>query len=96
MGKPPVPPSEQSKLGTDERLTNLLSVLCIVAWRVFWLTKINRASPEAPAEEALTPSEVALLDHLGGTTPQPGERGLPRGVGEAQSLSGSCQGSTAR
>jgi hypothetical protein len=41
--------AEQARLRTAERLTNLLAVLCIVAWRVFWLTMTNRATPEAPA-----------------------------------------------
>jgi hypothetical protein len=27
--------AEQSRLRTAERLTNLLAVLCVVAWRVF-------------------------------------------------------------
>lgn len=63
--------AEQSRLRTAERLTNLLAVLCIVAWRVFWLTMTNRATPEAPAEVALTATEVAILDHLGGDATGP-------------------------
>jgi hypothetical protein len=63
--------AEQSRLRTAERLTNLLAVLCIVAWRVFWLTMTNRATPEAPAEVALTATEVAILDQLGGDTTGP-------------------------
>ena len=58
--------AEQSKLRTAERLTNLLAVLCIIGWRVFWLTMANRATPEAPAEVALTVVEVAILDRLAG------------------------------
>ncbi len=56
--------AEQSRLRTAERLTNLLAVLCVVAWRVFWLTMTRRATPEAPAEVALTKREVATLDRL--------------------------------
>ena len=56
--------AEQSKLRTAERLTNLLAVLCVVGWRVFWLTMVNRASPDAPAETALTSTEIAVLDRL--------------------------------
>jgi hypothetical protein len=37
--------AEQAKLRTAERLTNLLAVLCIVAWRAFWLTMMNRVAP---------------------------------------------------
>jgi hypothetical protein len=63
--------AEQSRLRTAERLANLLAVLCIVAWRVFWLTMTNRATPEAPAEVVLTEAEVAILDRLGGDTSEP-------------------------
>ena len=63
--------AEQSRLRTAERLTNLLAVLCIVAWRVFWLTMTNRATPEAPAEVALTEAEVAILDRLAGDAEPP-------------------------
>jgi hypothetical protein len=64
--------AEQSRLRTAERLTNLLAVLCVVAWRVFWLTMTSRASPDEPAEVALTKGEVEILDRLaGGVGPPP-------------------------
>ena len=56
--------AEQSRLRTAERLTNLLALLCIIGWRVFWLTMVNRASPEAPAEVALTRTEIEILDRM--------------------------------
>jgi hypothetical protein len=56
--------AEQSKLRSAERLTNLLAVLCIIGWRVFWLTMMNRAAPEAPAEMALTRTEIEILDRM--------------------------------
>lgn len=56
--------AEKSKLQTAERLTNLLAVFCIMAWRVFWLTMINRTSPESAASEAFTESEIKILDLL--------------------------------
>ena len=56
--------AEQSKLRTAERLTNLLALLCIVGWRGFWLTMVNRASPEAPAEVVLTRTEIEILDRM--------------------------------
>ncbi len=31
---------EHSRFRTAERLTNLLAVLCVVGWRVFWLTML--------------------------------------------------------
>ena len=63
--------AERSGLRTAERLTNLLAVLCIVGWRVFWLTMTSRASPEAPAEVALTKAEVKILDRLAGEADPP-------------------------
>ena len=54
--------AEQSKLRTTARLTNLLAVLCVVGWRVFWLTTTSRATPDAPPEVAFTPAEIAVLD----------------------------------
>ena len=63
--------AEQSKLRTAERLTNLLAVLCIIAWRIFWLTMVNRATPEAPAEIALTKTEIEILDRITVNTKPP-------------------------
>ena len=56
--------AEDSRLRTAQRLTNLMALFCIVGWRIFWLTMINRAAPQAPATLALTPLEVELLDKL--------------------------------
>ena len=69
--------AEQSKLRTAERLTNLLAVLCVVAWRVFWLTMTSRATPDAPAEVALTKEEIEILDRLARDT-EPPPRPRPR------------------
>ncbi|MFP3614429.1 IS4 family transposase [Paraburkholderia sp. SIMBA_050] len=56
--------AEESQLRTASRLTNLIAISCILAWRVFWLTEINRSAPEAPSEVALTATEVTLLEQL--------------------------------
>jgi hypothetical protein len=61
--------AEQARLRTAARLTNLLAVLCVVGWRVFWLTMAARAAPDAPPEVAFTPAEVALLDRVAGDPP---------------------------
>lgn len=61
--------AEQAKLRTAERLTNLLAVLCVVGWRVFWLTMTSRVAPAAPPEVAFTPAEVAVLDRIAGSPP---------------------------
>jgi hypothetical protein len=58
--------AERARLRTAERLTNLLAVFCIVGWRVFWLTMMNRATPEAPAEVAVTRTEIEILDRVAG------------------------------
>jgi hypothetical protein len=56
--------AEDSKLRTAERLVNLISVFCIVSWRIFWMTMLNRASPHAQPNLVLTGTEMRLLDHL--------------------------------
>ncbi len=56
--------AEESKLRTAERLVNLISSFCILAWRIFWMTMINRCSPEAPPTTALAEIEIQLLDRL--------------------------------
>jgi len=56
--------AEESKLRTAQRLTNLISVYCILSWRVFWMTMLNRSAADASPALALTDIEIGLLDHL--------------------------------
>jgi hypothetical protein len=56
--------AEEPRLRTAERLVNLISSFCILAWRIFWMTMINRSSPEEPPTTALTDIEIKLLDRL--------------------------------
>ena len=56
--------AEESKLRAAERLGNLISVFCILSWRVFWITMLNRSAPAAPPNTALTETEIRLLDYL--------------------------------
>jgi hypothetical protein len=56
--------AEESQLRTAERLVNLISVFCILSWRVFWLTMLNRTDPDASPDLALTKNEISLLDKL--------------------------------
>ncbi|BBO59763.1 IS4 family transposase [Mycoavidus sp. B2-EB] len=56
--------AEESKLRTAERLVNLISIFCVVSWRIFWMTMLHRAAPDISAEIALTPSEMQRLDQL--------------------------------
>jgi len=56
--------AENAKLRTAPRLINLVAVLCILSWRIFWLTMINRSAPEARPEWVFTALEVHILDRL--------------------------------
>jgi hypothetical protein len=56
--------AEDSKLRTAERLVNLISVFCILSWRIFYMTMINRSAPDVRPTLALTEIEISLLDVL--------------------------------
>lgn len=56
--------AEAARLRTAERLVKLLAVFCILSWRVFWLTMMTRAAPDAEPRVALTKLETTLLDRL--------------------------------
>jgi len=65
--------AEEARLRTAERLVRLVAVLCILSWRVFWMTMIGRSAPDAEPGLALTDREMALLDGLvpdGGRRPR--------------------------
>jgi hypothetical protein len=42
----------------------LIAVFCILSWRVFWMTMINRSAPHPVPSLALTTREIGLLDQL--------------------------------
>jgi hypothetical protein len=54
----------KSKLRTAQRLANLLSIFCILSWRVLRMTMLNRAAPTAMPNLTLTQDEIGLFDHL--------------------------------
>jgi hypothetical protein len=56
--------AEEARLRTAERLVKLIAVFCILAWRVFWMTMINRSQPHAKPDLAITDVEMKLLNHL--------------------------------
>jgi Transposase DNA-binding/Transposase DDE domain len=60
--------AEASKLRTAERIANLIAVFCILSWRIFWMTMMNRVAPVASPLVALTKIETQLLDRLVPTT----------------------------
>lgn len=63
--------AEDSRLRTADRLTNLIAVYCILSWRIFWLTMLNRADPDTSPSEAFTDVEIAVLNQLSPTTTVP-------------------------
>jgi hypothetical protein len=68
--------AEESKLMTAQRLTNLIAIFCILSWRVFWMTMLNRSMPDAAPTLALTEVEIALLDRLVKDQHSPGRKKL--------------------
>jgi len=80
--------AEQSKLRTAARLTNLLAMLCVVGWRVFWLTMTSRATPEAAPEAALTSAEIGVLDRIAGGPPEAAQRTVSHYLAEVAKLGG--------
>jgi hypothetical protein len=56
--------AEASKLRAAERIVKLIAVFCILSWRIFWITMMNRAAPNASPLVALTPLEKELVDRL--------------------------------
>lgn len=55
---------EESRLRTAERLVNLVAILCILSWRIFWMTMIHRSQPNAAPDNGFTQLEIYLLDTL--------------------------------
>jgi len=56
--------AEESRLRTADRLVNLISVFCILSWRLFWMTMLNRSVSGMPAGAVFSETERQLLDHL--------------------------------
>jgi hypothetical protein len=53
--------AEDAKLRTAERLVNLIAIFCLLSWRIFWTTMMNRVAPEGPPEIAFTADEIKIL-----------------------------------
>jgi len=56
--------TEKARLRTAERLVRLIAVFCILSWRIFWMTMLNRFARSAAVTLAFTERETALLDRL--------------------------------
>lgn len=52
---------EDCRLQTAERLANFLTLSSVIAWRIFWMVHIRRASPQASAEVVLTKLEISTI-----------------------------------
>jgi len=55
---------EDCRLQTAERLKRYIALLCIIAWRIFWMVHISRADPLAPEELVLTKTEIMKICSL--------------------------------
>ena len=82
--------AEESQLRTAERLVNLISIYCILSWRVYWITMMNRVAPAISPLIALTSLEVRLLDQLveDRRTAAPGKVSLTRYLSKLARLGG--------
>lgn len=56
--------AEDAKLRTAERLVNLLAIYCVLSWRIFWMTMINRTAPMVSPTIVLTQDEINLIDRI--------------------------------
>jgi hypothetical protein len=54
--------SEESQLRTAERIVNLLALNCIIAWRIFWLTMLQRDARRPKPNLVFTDVELRLLE----------------------------------
>lgn len=63
--------AEESKLRTAERLSKLISIFCILAWRIQWMTMLNRENPDLPPQIAFDATEIKLITRYGKATDPP-------------------------
>ncbi|MCI0554308.1 MAG: IS4 family transposase [Anaerolineae bacterium] len=52
---------ENSLLQTAKRLQNYIALMCVIAWRLHWLTYLNRTDPDLPCIQILTTVEWQAL-----------------------------------
>lgn len=62
---------EDIQLETNHRLKNCLAFYKIIAWRVLYLTYLNRASPTLPCDAVFEPSEWKSVWRVVAKTPLP-------------------------
>lgn len=52
---------EKAQLGSADRLKRYITVKSLVAWRLFWLTRVQESEPDAPCDRILDSIEWQLL-----------------------------------
>ena len=52
---------EESKLRTADRSSRLISMCCILAWRIHWLTFLNRETEKINPEVAFDEIEIIII-----------------------------------
>jgi len=52
---------EDRRLASTDRLEACLAIDCVVAWRIYWLTKQGRETPNIPCDEFLNEAEWQVL-----------------------------------
>lgn len=63
---------EDCRLQTADRLQNYIALMCVIAWRLHWLTYISRTNPDLPCTTVLTATEwQALFMRIHQTTSLP-------------------------
>lgn len=55
--------TEQSKLRSAERLAKFITLCSVIAWKVFWLTMLNRTNPESDAISVLSDMECNVIKY---------------------------------
>ncbi len=49
----------------------MIAIYCILSWRIFWVTMLNRVAPRASPSDAFTDAEIAVLNRLSSKTSAP-------------------------
>ena len=57
-------PGRSLEAANGGEIVNLIAVFCILSWRIFWMTMMNRVVPNASPLVAFTKVETRLLDRL--------------------------------
>lgn len=68
---------EQVRLTSATRLANFIALCCIVAWRVHWMTMLQRHDPDATPRAVFTASEIACLDTVAHKSGMQGDASTP-------------------